>query len=195
MPKHSLPPQEQILSYMGRFINCPYGTPENVSGSLVIGGFSLQNQYILIFGFCLLALAFVYILFEKIYAGKAMAAAAQNKYAAELIGIPTVLTTMCTYMLVLVIAGLSGYLLSPIYMVRTSLKNFQTKAFTGIILGGTGSIAGCIVGALIMGLVEAYSTYFTTLYQDVFVFGVLLIILLIKPRVLFKSYVGVQEKA
>ena len=29
MPKHSLPPQEQILSYVGRFINCPYGTPEN----------------------------------------------------------------------------------------------------------------------------------------------------------------------
>lgn len=32
MPKHSLPPQEQILSYMGRFINCPYGTPENGTG-------------------------------------------------------------------------------------------------------------------------------------------------------------------
>jgi len=29
VPKHSLPPQEQILSYVGRFINCPYGTPEN----------------------------------------------------------------------------------------------------------------------------------------------------------------------
>ena len=28
VPKHSLPPQEQILSYVGRFINCPYGTPE-----------------------------------------------------------------------------------------------------------------------------------------------------------------------
>ena len=32
VPKHSLPPQEQILSYMGRFINCPYGTPENCPG-------------------------------------------------------------------------------------------------------------------------------------------------------------------
>lgn len=31
VPKHSLPPQEQILSYVGRFINCPYGTPEYAS--------------------------------------------------------------------------------------------------------------------------------------------------------------------
>lgn len=167
----------------------------NVTGSITLGEFSLQNQYVLVFAFCLLGLTFVWILFDKIYAGKVMAAAAQNKYAAELIGIPTILTTMCTYILVLLVAGFAGYLLSPIYMVRTSLKNFQSKAFTGVILGGTGSIMGCVIGSLIMGLVESYSTYFTTLYKDVFVFGVLLVILLIKPSGLFKSSIGVQEKA
>ena len=36
VPKHSLPPQEQILSYMGRFINCPYGTPEKSPGCFYV---------------------------------------------------------------------------------------------------------------------------------------------------------------
>ena len=43
MPKHSLPPQEQILSYMGRFTNCPYGTPEKGCFFLVIG----ENKFLL----------------------------------------------------------------------------------------------------------------------------------------------------
>lgn len=47
MPKHSLPPQEQILSYMGRFTNCPYGTPEKEQrfdlGGAVITSLLLDN--------------------------------------------------------------------------------------------------------------------------------------------------------
>jgi branched-chain amino acid transport system permease protein len=166
----------------------------NIEGQITIGSFSLQYQYILVFVFCLLALLFIYILFEKTYAGKVMSAAAQQKYAAELIGIPTAMTTLVTYILVLVIACFSGYLLSPIYMVTTRLKNFQSKAFIGIVLGGTGSIKGCIVGSLIMGLIEAYSTYVTTLYQNVIVFGVLLLVLMIKPNGIFASSKSVTEK-
>lgn len=44
MPKHSLPPQEQILCYMGRFTNCPYGTPEKPR-SIFLKIFSYENKY------------------------------------------------------------------------------------------------------------------------------------------------------
>jgi len=56
-----------------------------------------------------------------------------------------------------------------------------------------GNLKGAVIGSLIIGLIEAYSAYFTTTYRDVFVFGVLLLILAVRPQGLFKGREG--EKA
>ena len=73
---------------------------QNESGSaavLRIGSVSLQWQYILTIIVGAVLIVLVFILFERLYAGRMMQAAAQDSYAAELMGIPTILTTAATY--------------------------------------------------------------------------------------------------
>jgi branched-chain amino acid transport system permease protein len=60
------------------------------------------------------------------------------------------------------------------------------KAFVIIILGGMGSIPGAIVGGLIIGFAEAFGGYYiSTAYKDVIAFGLLVVILSIRPHGLF----------
>ena len=165
-----------------------------IQGSLKIGSFVLQYQYIFVFFLSIIVMSGVFLLFDKLYAGRAMMAAAQNAYAANLIGIPSLLTTLGTYIIVMMIVGLAGYLIAPIFLVRTTLNTLQSKAFAAMVIGGFGSVAGAIVGGLLIGLIEAYSTYFTTVYKDVFVFGILLLTLLIRPQGIFGE-VQLKEKA
>lgn len=165
-----------------------------IPGSLTIGSFVLQYQYIVVFVLSIVVMVGVYLLFDKVYAGRAMLAAAQNSYAANLIGIPSILTTLATYIIVMMIAGFAGYLVAPIFLVRTTLNTLQNKAFAAMVLGGFGSVPGAVLGSLIIGLLESYSTYVTTVYKDVFVFGIMLLTLLIRPQGIFGA-VQTQEKA
>lgn len=165
-----------------------------IEGSLKIGSFVLQYQYILVFILSLIVLIGVFLLFDKLYAGRAMMAAAQNSYAANLIGIPSLLTTLGTYIIVMMIVGFAGYLVAPIFLVRVTLNTLQSKAFAAMVIGGFGSVTGCFVGGLLIGLIEAYSTYFTTVYKDVFVYGILLLTLLVRPQGIFGE-LQLKEKA
>jgi branched-chain amino acid transport system permease protein len=172
--------QELCLIIVGTNI---YMVPPIIPGALRIGEFVLQYQFILVFVVCAVLMVLVYILFDKLYAGRAMSAAAQDKYAAELIGIPTTLTTLVTFVLVFLTTG--GYLITPIYFLSMSVAAFQSRAFAGIVIGGFGNIKGAIIGSLVVGLIESYSTYVTTTYKDVIIYMVLIVVLIVKPTGLF----------
>lgn len=157
---------------------------------LKIGGISLQWQFVLtvIVGGILICL--VFLLFEKLYAGRIMQAAAQDKYAAELLGIPTILTTAATYIIVVILASVGGYMISPIFMVSNTLGSLQLRAFAGVVIGGFGNIKGAIYGSLIVGLVESFSSINFSEYRDAAVFLVLILVLLIRPQGLFGEKVA-----
>lgn len=165
-----------------------------IPGSLILGNFRIQYQYLFIIGLCILIIVGIFLLFSKLYVGRVMAAASMNAYAAQLIGIPATLTTLATYIIVMIIAGIAGYLVAPIFLVRGDLGNLQLKAFAGVVLGGLGNLQGAIIGSFIIGLIEAYSSYFTVHYMDAFVFAVLMLVLLIRPQGIFGAY-AVSEKA
>lgn len=153
-----------------------------VDGVLRIGNIIIPYQYLFIFAIMLVMMIGLYMLFDKMYCGRVMSAAAQNKYAADLLGIPTNLTTMITFCIVVIMVGIAGWLLAPIYRVSAQLSIFQTRAFAAMIIGGFGSLPGAVIGGIIVGLLESYSTYFTSTYKDVIVFGFLLIMLVFRPQ-------------
>jgi branched-chain amino acid transport system permease protein len=153
-----------------------------VDGVLRIGNIIIPYQYLFIFAIMLIMMIGLYMLFDKMYCGRVMSAAAQNKYAADLLGIPTNLTTMITFCIVVIMVGIAGWLLAPIYRVSAQLSIFQTRAFAAMIIGGFGSLPGAVIGGIIVGLLESYSTYFTSTYKDVIVFGFLLIMLVFRPQ-------------
>ena len=153
-------------------------------------GTKFQMQYVLAILAACAALFLIHILFEKLYAGRMMEAASQDKTAAELIGISTFLTTSATYALVCILLTTAGFLVAPVYFVTTSLTTLNLRAFAGTVIGGWGSIKGAIVGCIIVGLVEAFSTIAFSTYKDVVVFSVLIVFLIFRPYGLFKSKIS-----
>ena len=156
-----------------------------VRGVFRVGSLRLQYQYLLTIIIGAILIFLVFMLFEKLYAGRVMQAAAQDKYAAELLGIPTILTTAATYIVVVTLASIGGYMIAPVFLVNVTLGSLQLRAFAGVVTGGFGSVKGAIAGSLVIGLVESYSSAFTTTYKDAVVFLVLIVVLLFRPQGLF----------
>ena len=152
---------------------------------LEIAGVKIQAQFLLTILVAGLMIFLVFLLFEKLYAGRMMQAAAQDKYAAELIGIPTILTIMATYAIVVIIVAYGGFMIGPVYFVSTTLSTLQLRAFAGVVIGGFGNIKGAIIGSIIVGLVEAYSAVWFPTYKDAVVFILLIFVLAIRPQGFF----------
>ena len=156
-------------------------------------GVKLQWQYIMVIIVCAILIALVFILFERLYAGRMMQAAAQDKYAAELIGIPTIVTIAATYMLVTIVVSVGGYMIAPLFFVSATLSGLQLRAFAGVVIGGFGNLKGAILGSIIVGLIEAFATLKWSSYKDAVVFIVLIIVLIFRPQGIFGE--KIQDKA
>ncbi len=153
----------------------------------------ISYQYIYMIVVSAILIAFVFTLFEKLRIGRVMTAAAQDRYAAELMGIPVILTIALTFMISVTLSGIGGLLVAPIFMISQSLGGFALKAFAGIVVGGLGNVKGAVVGSLLIGIIESFSILVTVTYKDAMVFGVMILILLIKPTGLFGE--KISEKA
>ena len=171
----------------------PVVQPPIIKGVLEIGTVRLEYQYLFIIGIGLLLIVGTFLLFDKLYIGRVMQAAAQDKYSAELLGISTVVTTMLTYMISASLAGIGGWLVSPLFLVSTSLGSFMLKGFAGMVIGGLGDVKGAVLGSLLIGVIESFSTLFTTTYKDAVVFLVLIIVLIVRPQGFFGQ--KISEKA
>ncbi len=164
-----------------------------ISGVFHFGTVYLNYQYIFIIVIGGGLMALVYILFEKTFLGKVMQATAQDRYCAELIGIPTIVSIMATYMISMILSGTGGWLAGPLYLVSSSLGSLAQKAFAGMVLGGFGDVKGAIVGCLLIGMIESFGLIITDAYKDALVFAVLILVLVIRPTGIFGE--KISEKA
>ena len=153
-------------------------------------GVTIQWQYVLTIIIGLVIVALIFFIFEKLYVGKMMQAASQDKYSAEILGIPTVITIAITYILSVSIAAIGGFMIAPIFTVHTSMSSLQFGAFAGVVIGGWGDIKGAIIGSLIVGFVQSFSTPLFSVYKDAAVFILLIAFLLFRPQGLLKSKIG-----
>jgi len=125
----------------------------------------------------------VFIKYTKI--GRAMIATSEDKNAAKLMGINTDNIITITFIIGSFLAALAGLFLlfkSPnIYPTFGSMPGI--KAFTAAVIGGIGSIPGAMLGGLLLGMIETITGMFPKIspYTDAVEFGILIIILLIKP--------------
>ena len=157
---------------------------------LRLGSVTLQWQYLIIIAVGALIIFLITQLFDKLYVGKMMQAACQDSYAANLLGVPSILTICATYIIVMIVCGTCGYLVAPIFMVRSTLGTLQLRAFAGVVIGGFGNIKGAVIGCLLVGVIESFSTMAFSGYKDVTVFLLLIVFLVFRPTGLFKSKIG-----
>ena len=121
---------------------------------------------------------------SKTRMGKAMRAVSEDKGAAELMGISVNRTITITFAIDSALAAVAAlfYGMSYIYIRPTTGSMPGIKAFTAAVFGGIGSIPGAMLGGILMGIIEQLSkTYISTLWSDAIVFGVLVLVLVVKP--------------
>ena len=121
---------------------------------------------------------------NKTRMGKAMRAVSEDKEAAELMGISVNRTITVTFAIGSALAGVAAifYGAAYTYIRPTTGAMPGIKAFTAAVFGGIGSIPGAMLGGILLGVIEQLSkTYISTLWADAIVFGVLVLVLVVKP--------------
>ena len=121
---------------------------------------------------------------NKTKLGKAMRAVSEDKNAASLMGISVNRTISLTFAIGSALAAFASifYGMAYVYIKPTTGAMPGIKAFTAAVFGGIGSIPGAMLGGILLGMIEQFSkTYISTLWADAIVFGVLVIVLVVKP--------------
>ncbi len=115
--------------------------------------------------------------------GRAIRATAQNRDAAALSGIDVPRIYNITFGLGCAVLGIIGSLMVPFYPVSPSLGiAFGIKSFIVVVLGGIGSLTGCILGGLLLGIVESVTAQFvTSTSAAIFSFVIFILVLTFRP--------------
>ena len=116
--------------------------------------------------------------------GKSMRATSQDRTMATLVGINVNRVISWTFLIGSFTAALGGILISSFIGQINFYIGFVAgiKAFVAAVLGGIGSIPGAVLGSLVLGMAESYAAgYISSVYEDVFAFLILVVILIFKP--------------
>jgi len=128
----------------------------------------------------------LFLFFKFTVLGTGIRAMAQNRLAAILMGIKVKRISTVTWSIASMIGGVAGILLAPVIFVDTNMGVVAIKSFVGCIIGGFGSIPGCILGGILLGTIEAVIGYYLpTEVKQALVFLVLIGVLCIKPTGIF----------
>ncbi len=125
----------------------------------------------------------LFLFLKKTYLGKALRATAENKRAAQLMGINVSRLYYLALGLGNACVGIAGGILVPMYAVFPTVgQYFVLTAFVVVVLGGMGSMTGALIGGLVIGVVEAFSGfYLAPALKEVVYFLVFILILVFKP--------------
>jgi ABC-type branched-subunit amino acid transport system ATPase component/branched-subunit amino acid ABC-type transport system permease component len=154
-------------------------TPAFTDISFELAGAPLQGQTILIVVASALLIIGLYFFFERTIYGKALRATAMNRTGARLMGIPPALAGKLCFTLAAAIGVFSGILIAPITtLYYDSGFLIGLKGFVGAIIGGLASYPVAALGAVLVGLLESYSSFYASAFKEVIVFTLIIPVLM-----------------
>ncbi len=181
-----------LLSGLGLLFFGPEGsrTQPLASGSLPLGdGFTVSGQVILMVASAVVLSGLFFLVFERTIAGKALRATAVNRVGARLVGIRPARTALLAYGCASLLAGLIGVLIAPVTtMYYDSGFIIGLKAFVAAIIGGLVSYPMTAIGALAVGVVESFASFWSGALKDVIVFSLLI------PVLMLRSFMSVHAE-
>jgi branched-chain amino acid transport system permease protein len=154
-------------------------TPPFSSESFQVGNVIVSAQSILVVLTSVLLILALYFFFGRTLYGKALRATALNRVGARLVGISPNLAGALTFTLAALLCAFSGVLIGPITTVYyDSGFLVSLKGFVGAIFGGLASYPLAAAGALLVGLLESFSSFWASAFKEVIVFTLIIPVLL-----------------
>ncbi|WCR10514.1 branched-chain amino acid ABC transporter permease [Paracoccus stylophorae] len=150
-------------------------------------GATILPQSLWVIAGAVLVFVGLWLFFTRTLTGKAVLATANNRVAAQLVGINTGWVMTLSFGLSAAIGALAGVLATPITLVSYDVGvALALKGFAAAMLGGMGNPKGALVGGLVLGLLEALTAgYLSSQYKDAVAFLVILGVLFVMPQGIF----------
>jgi len=157
--------------------------PKIVEGTQRIGGGTVDWHSLLVIPIAGVCMALLTLFFRYTRVGLNMRACAESKEGARLCGISVVSASAMSFGLSAALAGIGGVMITPILSMQVDAGTMiGLKGFSAAILGGLGNPVGCVVGGLLIGVVEQFICYFSSGYKDIIALVIVVALLLIRPR-------------
>jgi len=170
-----------LLSGLGLLFFGPEGsrTAPLIGGALSLGGFGISHQVLLMVGAAVVLSALFFLAFERTIAGKALRATAVNRLGARLMGISATGAGRMAFAMAAFIGALSGLLIGPTTTIfYDSGFLIGLKGFVAAVFAGLASYPLALVGALGVGLLESFGSFWASAFKEVIVFTAIIPVLL-----------------
>ena len=183
---------QQLATLLFGSVPKQYNTFSLHNGSLfnriTIGAFEIQYMQLFVIVAAVVLMLALTQLVARTKVGRAMRATSFDLEAASMMGIDIDRVIVFTFFVGSALAGAGGVMNGLIFQNVNPYIGFNAglKAFTAAVIGGIGSIKGAMWGGLTIGVAQAFATgYLSSAYQDVIVFAVLVVVMLVRPTGLF----------
>ena len=155
-----------------------YRNPSFWDERFAFAGLSITGQTVIIFVATVALMVLLWLFFERTLYGKALRATAVNRLGARLMGISSQSAGQLTLMMAALIGALSGLLIGPTTTVfYDSGFLIGLKGFVAAVVGGLASYPVAALGALLVGVVEAFGSFWASAFKEVIVFTMILPVL------------------
>ena len=164
----------------------PRGMKTTFEGFLTIGKAIINYQQIFVIAFTIVVFVIMYLVLGKTKVGLAVRATAQDRHTAGLYGVNVVRISTLVMGIGCSLAALAGGVVSPLFAIDPFIGTTALfMVVLTIIIGGMGSLVGAIVGGLILGFLGSVASYYVTYFYEFALFGLVIVILLVRPQGLF----------
>jgi branched-chain amino acid transport system permease protein len=162
-------------------------TPGSNLPIVMVGPMPLAGARVAAFVFALMALGVFWAVLRYTWYGLALRATSQSRVGVQTAGIDVLRVDRVAFGIGVALAGLAGALLAPVFLVFPTNGLITTvKGFEIVVIGGLGSIPGALIAGVMLGLIESFGAAFVdSAYQNIYGFGLVLLILVLKPNGLF----------
>lgn len=173
-----------------RAVNTTYST-----SVLTVGGINISVGRLIAFVGALVLVAGLFYVMNRTMTGNVLRAVAEDNGTATLVGIPVKKYYLVATGISVMLAGVAGVMLTPFTSAFPLFGAHMTLiAFIVVVIGGMGSMVGSLVGGVLLGAIETLAgTYIAPALQQVVLFALFIIVVLLRPQGLFGKGAGTEE--
>ncbi|MGA3037739.1 MAG: branched-chain amino acid ABC transporter permease [Vulcanimicrobiaceae bacterium] len=164
----------------------PFSPPASLQGATIIGDTVLPTFRLAIVAVLAVAMAMLLLFLYRTRQGLRLRGAVLNREMMAALGINTQMLYMMNFGIGIFLAAIAGVLASGLIGLSPTMGNgLLMPAFITVVIGGMGSIAGSLVGGLLLGVGQSVTTLYAPAASEIVTYVLMAVVLLIRPRGLF----------